>query len=50
MFLLLLLFWDNERAARWLGREYAASYRARPAEFPAITVFSREDLYISARV
>ncbi|MFI5911812.1 hypothetical protein [Dactylosporangium sp. NPDC051541] len=47
LLLLLLLFWNTERVAMYFGEQYAADYKARPGQFPAVTVYSRDDLHLA---
>ncbi|MDG4824999.1 hypothetical protein O7635_24385 [Asanoa sp. WMMD1127] len=48
LLLLLLMFWNTERVALFLGEQFAADYKARPEQFPAIVLYSKDDLRIDA--
>lgn len=48
LLLVLLIFWNTERVALFLGEQFAADYKARPEQFPAIVVYSKHDLRIDA--
>jgi hypothetical protein len=46
--LALLIFWDTERIARFLGEQYAADIVAYPQQFAAVTIYSQQDLNLAA--
>jgi hypothetical protein len=43
----LAVFWDTERLARWDGSARASAIAENPAEFPVVTIYSKERLLIT---
>src|SRR5262245_19354979 len=48
LLLIFLIFWDTERVALFFGEQFAADYKARPDQFSAITIYSKDDLRLDA--
>jgi hypothetical protein len=48
LLLTLLVFWDTERVATFFGEQFAADYKARPEQFSAIIIYSKDDLRLEA--
>ncbi|GAB2850658.1 hypothetical protein GCM10022221_57610 [Actinocorallia aurea] len=45
--LVIAVFWDVERVARFMGTAYADDIAARPEQFAAVTLYSAKDLRLS---